>query len=165
MNLVTPDSGLLFWMVLIFAILFFLLWKFGFPVITGMVDKRNDNIDKSLARAREAEERMLALAEEQSALLEKTSREQNEMIREATRTRERILEDARTQADAEADMILRKARKEIENEKENALREIRNNVAELSVAAAEKILRQSLDSDKAQMDYVTRLLDEVSKDK
>lgn len=165
MNLVTPDSGLLFWMVLIFAILFFLLWKFGFPVITGMVDKRSDNIDKSLARAREAEKRMLDLAEEQSALLEKTAKEQNEMIREATRTRERILEDARTQAQAEADMILRKARKEIETEKESALREIRSSVAELSIAAAEKILRQSLGDDKAQMDYVSRLLDEASKDR
>ena len=48
MNLITPDTGLLFWMVLIFGIVFFILAKWGFPAITGMVDKRNEHISESL---------------------------------------------------------------------------------------------------------------------
>ena len=56
MNLVTPDSGLIFWMTLIFAIVFVILAKFGFPVITGMVDKRQEKIEGSLRDAQKARE-------------------------------------------------------------------------------------------------------------
>lgn len=55
MNLMLPDSGLLFWMTIIFAIVFVLLAKFGFPVITGMVEKRTKRIDAAIGAAREAE--------------------------------------------------------------------------------------------------------------
>ena len=53
MSLITPDFGLLFWMTLIFGIVFFVLAKWGFPLITGMVDKRSDRIEQSIAKARE----------------------------------------------------------------------------------------------------------------
>ena len=55
MSLITPDFGLLVWMVLIFGIVFFVLAKWGFPLITGMVDKRSDRIEQSIAKAREAD--------------------------------------------------------------------------------------------------------------
>ena len=61
MNLVTPDAGLLFWMVVIFGLLFFLLWKFGFPVITSMVEKRNATIEKSLKDAHAIEAQMAGM--------------------------------------------------------------------------------------------------------
>ncbi len=62
MNLMLPDSGLLFWMTVIFAIVFFILAKFGFPVITEMVEKRTRRIDEALKSAREAEESLAGLA-------------------------------------------------------------------------------------------------------
>lgn len=58
MSLVTPDFGLLFWMVLIFGIVFFLLAKFGFPVITRMVEGRNAHIKDSLEQAETARQRV-----------------------------------------------------------------------------------------------------------
>lgn len=51
MGLLTPDPGTLFWMVIIFGIVFFILAKYAFPVITGMVDKRKQYIDSSLEAA------------------------------------------------------------------------------------------------------------------
>ena len=65
MNLMLPDSGLLFWMTIIFAIVFFILAKFGFPIITGMVEKRNKRIDDALEAARTAEEALARLSQEQ----------------------------------------------------------------------------------------------------
>ncbi|MDE5733138.1 MAG: ATP synthase F0 subunit B, partial [Bacteroidales bacterium] len=56
MNLMSPDGGLLFWMTVIFAIVFFILAKFGFPVITGTVERRTKRIDDALKAARKAEE-------------------------------------------------------------------------------------------------------------
>ncbi len=84
MNLITPDSGLLFWMVVIFGLVFFLLARFGFPVITSMVEKRNDTIDKSLRDAREIETRMKEMVEEHARMLDETRKEQAQILREET---------------------------------------------------------------------------------
>ena len=163
MSLVTPDIGLLFWMVVIFGIVFFLLWKFGFPIITDMVEKRSAHIDESLKLAREAEIRMQDLAREQQQLIDQSKLEQTRILQEATRTRAEIIAKAEQEAADKAEQLLRKARTEIEAEKESALRDIRKEVAELSVGIAEKVIRKELSSDMAQMDYVDRLVDEIEK--
>ena len=161
MNLVIPDSGLLFWMVLIFGVVFFLLWKFGFPIITDMVEQRTKRIDDSLALAREAEARMQDLSREQAALLDKTRQEQGKILQEAAKTREQILAQAREEASAQAAEILRKARVEIAAEKESALRDIRKEVALLSVGVAEKVLRKDLSDSEAQSQYLDALVEEM----
>ena len=74
MSLITPDFGLLVWMTLIFGIVFFVLAKWGFPMITDSVQKRADRINESIAKAREAEEKLRNLASEQEALVEKARR-------------------------------------------------------------------------------------------
>ncbi|MBR1405787.1 MAG: F0F1 ATP synthase subunit B [Bacteroidales bacterium] len=163
MSLVTPDIGLLFWMVVIFGIVFFLLWKFGFPIITDMVEKRSAHIDESLKLAREAEIRMQDLAREQQQLIDQSKLEQTRILQEATRTRAEIIAKAEQEAADKAEQLLRKARTEIEAEKESALRDIRKEVAELSVGIAEKVLRKELSSDEAQMAYVDRLVREIEK--
>ena len=163
MNLITPDSGLLFWMVLIFGLVFFLLAKFGFPIITGSVEKRNGFIDSSLRKAEEAEKRMQSLAEEQRALVEQTRREQAQIVRETSQTKAQILAAARDEAREEAARLLEKARTDIEAEKESALRDIRREVAELSVQVAEKVVRKDLSSDEAQLRYLNRIVDEISR--
>ena len=161
MNLVTPDSGLLFWMVLIFGIVFFLLWKFGFPIITDMVEKRTRHIDESLKLAQEAEERVRTIAAEQNALVEKARSEQNRIVKEASVMKEQILQQAREQAREETAQILQKARTEIAAEKESALRDIRKEVAMLSLEVAEKVVRKELSTDAAQTAYVDSLVNEL----
>lgn len=165
MNLITPDSGLLFWMVLIFAILLFVLAKWGFPAITGAVEKRTAHIEDSLRLAQEAQKKMEALAAEQAALLDKTRKEQAAVVKEATETKARIIENAREEASKQSAMILQKAKTDIAAEKESALRDIRKEVAMLSVQVAEKVMRQNLSSDKAQADYIAKLVEEVAGDK
>ena len=167
MSLLLPDTGLLFWMVII-AIVFFILAKFGFPVITKMLDKRRDYIDSSLRLAREADEKMGRMMEEQSRMIAQAREEQNRILKEAAQARDNIVRKAQEQAQDEARKILDEARVKIEAEKESALREIRSQTAMLSVKVAEKVLRQQLSTDKAQIDLVYRMLDEVtapSKDK
>lgn len=168
MSLLLPDTGLLFWMVIIFAIVFFILAKFGFPVITKMLDKRRDYIDSSLRLALEADEKMGRMMEEQSRMIAQAREEQNRILKEAAQARDNIVRKAQEQAQDEARKILEEARVKIEAEKESALREIRSQTAMLSVKVAEKVLRQQLSTDKAQIDLVYRMLDEVtapSKDK
>ena len=62
MNLMLPDSGLIFWMTIIFAIVFYVLAKFGFPMITGMVEKRKTRIEEAIEAARKAEDAIARLS-------------------------------------------------------------------------------------------------------
>ena len=160
MNLITPDTGLLFWMVLIFGIVFFILAKWGFPAITGMVDKRNEHISESLRLADEAQARMSRLAEEQEKLIAETRQEQGRILKEAAQARSEILAQAREDAQAQTAGMLSKAREQIANEREQALRDIRRQVAVLSVDVAEKVLRARLESDAEQQKLIDRYVDE-----
>ncbi len=162
MNLVTPDTGLLFWMVVIFGVVFFLLAKFGFPVITDMVEKRSAKIAQSLKDADEIQARMASWKVEQAQMLEATRKEQSQMLREATETKARIVADAKAQAQAEADKILADAKLQIEAEKESALRDVRREVALLSVQVAEKVLRHELSDEGSQRAFIDKLVDEAN---
>lgn len=163
MSLIAPDSGLLIWMTLIFAIVFFILAKFGFPIITGMVDKRSDRIDASIAKAKEAEQKLAHLADEQAAMIEQTRQEQGRILREAAETREKILSQAREDARQEAVKILQNAKTQIEAERETAILEIRRQVAMISVEVAEKVVRKELGEDSEQTALLDRFVEETSK--
>ena len=162
MSLITPDFGLLFWMTLIFAIVFFLLAKFGFPIITDMVRGRQERIEKSLQNTREIEVRVEEMTREHARMLEETRREQAQILREATESRKQIIEQAREDARGEAQKIVSDAREQIAAEKESALRDIRREVATLSVEVAEQLLRRELSAPSAQADLLDRLIDEAA---
>lgn len=161
MSLITPDFGLIFWMTLIFAIVFFLLAKFGFPVITDMVSQRQKRINQSLSDARAIEARMAEWTEEHARMMEETRREQAAILREAAETKARMVADAREQARDEAQKILDQAKTEIAAEKEASLRDVRKEVALLSVQVAEKILRSELSDASSQRAFIDHLVDEA----
>ena len=160
MNLITPDTGLLFWMVLIFGIVFFILAKWGFPAITGMVDERNEHISESLRLADEAQERMSHLAEEQKALIAQTKAEQSRILKEAAQVRSELLAQAKADAAAQTAEMIEKAREQIATEREAALRDMRRQVALLSVDVAEKVLRAKLENNNEQQALIDRFVDE-----
>ena len=165
MSLITPDFGLLVWMTLIFGIVFFVLAKWGFPMITSSVEKRAQRIGDSIKAAKEAEEKLRNLAEEQSRMIEETRQEQSRILKEAAASRDNIVEQAKVQAREEASRILDQARTQIAAEKESALRDVRKEVALLSVSVAEKVLKASLSDGAEQSALVDRLVDEVSSSK
>ena len=79
MSLLVPDSGLLFWMLLSFGIVFFVLAKYGFPVIVKMVNERKEYIDRSLVVAKEANEQLANLKAEGETIMAKAHEEQARM--------------------------------------------------------------------------------------
>jgi F-type H+-transporting ATPase subunit b len=162
--ILTPDLGLLFWMLLAFAVIFFVLAKYGFPAITNMVEERKQYIDESLKKAHEASERLENIKQEGEAILQEAREKQALILKEAAETREAIVEKAQEKAREESARLLEDAKMQISAEKQNAIRDIRSQVAELSVQIAEKILRDKLSTDAAQMDMIDRLLDEISVD-
>lgn len=161
MDLMLPDSGLLFWMTVIFGLVLFILAKFGFPMITGMVEKRNKRISDSLEAARIAEEALANLQQEQERLISETRSEQARLMQEAAAERDRMIAQAQEQARAEAQKIMDDARVRINEEKEAVMKEIRNEVAKVSLSIAEKIVRKDLTSDASQKELVDKLLKEL----
>ena len=162
MDLMLPDSGLLFWMTIIFAIVFFILAKFGFPIITGMVDKRAKRIDEAIAAARKAEESLAGLAQEQERLLEEAKAEQARILQEAASQRDNMIAQAQEQAREEAKKIMDEAKVRIQEEKEAALRDVRKEVALLSMTIAEKVVRKELSTDNGQMELIDRMINDLS---
>ena len=163
MSLITPDFGLLFWMTVIFAVVFFILAKFGFPVITGMVEKRSDRIEESLRKADEAEKAIAEMQERREQIISEAKAEEAKILRDAAATSDSIVAKAKDTAREEAEKVLEQTRIEIAAEKESALRDIRRLVARLSVEVSEKVLRADLDDDKKQGAYLDRLIDEVQR--
>ncbi len=162
MSLFTPDAGLLFWMVLIFGIVFFILAKFGFPIITDMVDKRNSRIRDSLREAGEIEAEMADALKKRQEIVEQARKEQSDILKDAAEAKKNIIDQARVQAEDEARKIVEEARTRIAVEKEMAMRDIRRQTAMLSVSIAEKLLRSKLSSEDFQLEYLERLADEAA---
>ncbi len=161
--MLTPSTGLLFWMSVTFLVVLFILWKFGFPVITNMVKERKAFIDDSLHKAHEANERLANIQKEGETILQEAREKQAQILKEAAETRDAIVEKAQVKAREEGARLLSDAKAEIEQEKKAAIADIRKQVAALSVEIAEKVLRQNLQGDKAQMELIDRMLDDVSK--
>ena len=161
MGLLTPEPGLIFWMIIIFGVVFFLLAKYGFPVIIKMVDDRKAYIDNSLKAAREANEKLANIQAESERIRAKAQEEQSRILIDAATTRDRIISEARERARAEGDRMMEEIKKQVETEKECAIRDIRRQVAVLSVSVAEKVMRAKLADGKAQTELIDRLLDEM----
>ena len=162
MSLITPDFGLFFWMTIVFLVVLFILWKWGFPVIVKMVDERKAFIDESLKKAHEANERLANIQKEGESILQEAREKQAQILKEAAETRDAIVEKAQDKARSEGARLLDEAKAAIEQEKKAAIADIRQQVATLSVEIAEKVLRASLKDDKSQMDLIDRMLDDVS---
>lgn len=161
MGLLTPDPGLLFWMIIVFGAVFFILAKYGFPVIIKKVDDRKAYIDNSLKSAREANERLANIKKESEQILAEAHDEQARILTQAAETADRIVKAAQERAFAEGERLMGEMKKQIETEKESAIRDIRRQVAVLSVGIAEKIMRNKLADTQEQQELIDRMLDEM----
>lgn len=162
-SILTPDVGLMFWMLLAILVVFGLMAKFGFPVIINMVNERKNYIDESLQKAHEANKRLASIEQEGERLLNEARARQAEILSQAKATSDSIVREAREKAQEEGAKMLQDAKAQIAAEKENALRDIRETVADLSVVIAEKVVRQKLANTTEQQKLIEQMLDEVCK--
>ena len=161
-SILTPNPGLLFWMLLAFLVVFFVLARYGLPAILNMVDQRNHYINENLQKAQQAALQLENIKQESESLIQEAREKQASILKEAAATRDAIVEKAQEKAHEEGARILAEAKAEIENQKQVAINEIRKQVAILSVEVSGKILRKKLSADDAQMDYINGMLDEVT---
>lgn len=161
MGLLLPETGLLFWMLLSFIVVFAVLAKFGFPVITRMVEERREYVEQSLQAAKEANDQLAQVKSQSEALLQSAREQQMKILNEASATRDRIVAEAKAQAQAETQRQIEDAKRQIRLEQDAAIRAARSEIALLAVNIAQKVIREKLDNTPAQMNMIDRLLDEA----
>lgn len=161
MGLLQPEAGVLFWMTLAFAVVFIVLARYGFPVIVRAIEERKAYIDRSLEEARAAERKLREFDAEGQAVRAAAERERGRILREAAETRDALLAEARRKADEEGARIVAAAREKAEGEREAILQDARHQVALLSIAITEKMLRERLDDEASQTRLAEKMLDEM----
>ncbi len=161
-SLLTPDPGLVFWMVIAFGLVLFILAKFGFPVILDKLDSRKKFIDESLVAAKQAYDKLENVKTQNKLLIEEANRERSQIISDAAKQRDLILDKAKEKAIKEANQIVSNARQQIIQEREEAIIAIRREIAVVSVDIAEKVLRKNLQEKEDQMSMIERLVDEIN---
>ncbi|MCR5314171.1 MAG: F0F1 ATP synthase subunit B [Bacteroidaceae bacterium] len=161
MNLLSPDPGLLFWMILSFGIVFFILAKFGFPVIIGMVNKRKEYIEMSLLSAREANKQLAGIKEEGERLLAEAKSQKQEIVAGAMVEKTKIVQAAHEQASAEASKIAQESAIAIQRAKEEALADVKGEVADMALKVAETIIREKMQDDEEQKKAILKMIDNL----
>ncbi len=161
MELVKPDFGLIFWMLLSFGILVFLLTKFAWKPILKALKDREQSIEDSLRSAEKARQEMANLKADNEKLLAEARNERDKILKEAREAKDNIINEARSKASEEADRLIKIARETIYNEKMAAITDLKNQVANLSIEIAEKVIRQQLSTDEKQKALVAEMLKDV----
>jgi F-type H+-transporting ATPase subunit b len=151
---VTP--GLMIWTIVCFLIALFVLKRYAFGPIQKLIDERRERIRRALDEADEARDEARTLLEEHRKLIGQARGEAEEILSEARQVAKGMQERVKEETEADRQRRLEETKRQIEAETRRALEAIRSEVAELSLVAAEKVTRKSLD-DKDQR----RLIDEA----
>ena len=161
MDLLTPDIGLFAWNLVIFLLVFWILKKLAWKPILKSLNEREKGISDSLATAEKVKAEMLQLKGENEALLAKAREERAQLLKVARDTRDKIINEAKDQAKLEYGKIIADAQTAIEQQKMAALTEVKNQVGNLVVEVAEKILRRELADKSQQETYIRELTNEA----
>ena len=140
---VTP--GLMIWTIVCFLICLFVLKRWAFGPIQSMIDERRDRIRRALEEADEAREEARHLLEEHRKLIGQARSEAEEILAEARQVGQAMQARVKEETEADRQRRLEETRRQIEAETRRALEQIRAEVADLSLIAAEKVTRKSLD--------------------
>lgn len=152
------EYGLFFWQTIIFVGLIFLLKKFAWKPILDAVNEREEGIKNALLSAENAKKEMQNLKSDNEKLLADARTEREIMLKEAREIREKIIADAKQDAQQQGEKLIEQAKAAINGEKNAAMADLKNQVSNLSLQIAEKILRSELSNKESQTKLVEQLL-------
>ncbi|HJN64324.1 MAG TPA: F0F1 ATP synthase subunit B [Flavobacteriales bacterium] len=161
MELVTPAIGLIFWTAVVFILLVILLKKFAWKPILTAVENRNESIENALKAAEKAKEDIENLTADNERILNEAKLERDALLKEAREIKDKVIAEAKDKAKTEAEKILVSAKEQITNEKMAAITELKNQVAELSIEIAEKIIKSELEDLNKQKELVTSAISDT----
>jgi len=161
MDLLTPELSLFFWTLIAFLAVFFILRKFAWGPILSSLGEREKGIADSIATAQRVKAEMAQMKSENEKLMAQAREERSTMLKEAKEIKDRMISEAKEQAKNEANKIISDAQLQIQQQKNAALTEVKNEIGNLAVEVAGKILRQELAASKGQEAYMQLLSEDI----
>lgn len=160
MELIKPSFGLIFWMLLGFGIFFFILAKFAWPIITQGIASRNKKIQDQLDEAARVHAELESLNLKHDQMLAQAKMERDDILNEARVISEKMKEESKLKADAEAQSIIADAKQAIQMEKMKAITDLKNEIANFSINIAEKIMTEELSDKEKQEKLIEKWIKE-----
>jgi F-type H+-transporting ATPase subunit b len=161
MELISPSFGLIFWMLLGFLLLFIVLRKFAWPVILGMISKREKYIEEQLNAAEAVRHDMASLRSEHQQLLIAAKEERDQILAEARKLRDKLYEETKQKANNEANAILEETKRAIQFEKMKVMTDMKNEIASMSIEIAEKLVRHELSEKRKSEELVEKWMQDI----
>lgn len=147
-SLLDPNPGLIFWTAVTFLIVLVILKKIAWGPIVSMLEEREKGIQSAIDRAHKAKEEAESILKGNRELLARADAEAEKVIREGREYADKVRAELGEKAQIESQKMIAAAKEEIEQEKRRALDVLRNEVADMAVKGAEKIIRATLDAEK-----------------
>ncbi len=154
--------GLFFWQVVLFIGLIFLLRKFAWGPILDAINEREEGIKNALAEADKARQEMLNIKSDNDKVLKEARAERDALLKDAREMKETMISEAKEEAQVQANKMIEQAKAAIANEKSAAITEMKNQMGDLSVSIAEKVVKGELSDKKKQLQLIEQLLNEVT---
>ena len=149
-------------LTVLFIILIVLMSKFAWKPITNALNEREESIKNALDSAEKARREMENLQADNENLLKEARAEREAMLKEARELKAKIIDDAKSEAKAEANKLITQAQAAIESEKKAAVAELKSQVAGLSIDIAEKVVKKELSNKDKQLKLVESMLEETT---
>jgi F-type H+-transporting ATPase subunit b len=154
--------GLFFWQLILFVGLVLLLKKFAWGPILKSVGEREEGIKDALDEAENARKEMQNLNADNARILKEARIERDTLLKEAREMKENIIAEAKEEAQVQANKVVEQAQATIQSEKQAAIADLKNQVAELSISIAEKVVRGELADKSKQEKLVEDMLKQVT---
>ena len=142
--LVQPDPGLFIWTIITFLVLLALLAKFAWRPLLQALESRQDSIRKSLDDAQKAKQELERLHAESAEIIRQSRVQADTIVSQSRGDAERLREEMKQKARAEAEGIVKNAERQIQLETGRALQQIRSEAVDLSVMIASKLIQRNL---------------------
>ncbi|MGP1514723.1 MAG: F0F1 ATP synthase subunit B [Bacteroidales bacterium] len=162
MGLLTPELGLIFWTTITFLIFLFILRMWGWPVVIKGLKKREESIRNSLLAAENAKKEMEKLKAGNEELLAQAREERDNILKQARLSGNQLIEEARQEARQEANKIILKAKEDIIYEKDRVLKDLQNQMGQMSLDIAQKILQQEVKDTKTSEEFIAKQIEKIS---
>ena len=157
MSLLTPNPGLIFWMLVVFLLVVFILAKFAWkPIIKGLKDRENE-IQGALDLAERTKSEMVKLKADNEKLIIEANAVRDRILRDAKEASDRMIAESKDSAVVEGQKMIESARDTIRNEQHAAIAKMRKEVAVLSLEIAEQVLHRELKDKESQEKLISDL--------
>lgn len=161
MELVTPEAGTIFWMIIVFGLVVFILGKFAWKPILNALNERENYIGSALEAAEEARKEVDKLKARNEKIIADGMKTKEVILRETFDLKDKIVAEAKEKAALETQHSIENARRQIEGEKAKAINEMKKQMAEISVMIAEELIRKEMAGDKEQEALIEKLIGEI----